>query len=113
MRFVLHATLLALLVSALAGCTVMDEIDKAGAQMDKFSKNKSKAKVEATTTASAADAKTSPVLEDSKRWWKKATSLAPRAVDSSIVKCRLASGTEFRSKDDCLSRGGVPQGVSG
>jgi len=113
MRFVIHATLLALLVSALAGCTVLDEVDKANAQMAERSNNKNKAKVEATTTASAADAKASPLLEDSKRWWKKATSLAPRAVDASIVKCHLPGGTEFRSKDDCLSRGGVPQGVSG
>lgn len=91
---------------------VLDEVDNANAQMNSRSKKRIAAKAGTTDAESSAGSANQPLLEDSKRWWKEATSLAPKAVDSSIVKCRLGSGIEFRSRDDCLSRGGVPQGVS-
>jgi hypothetical protein len=112
MRHLVHLIVLTFFIGTFSGCTVLDEVDKANAKMPSHGKKAVEAKAEATTT-SAAGSRAQPLLEDSKRWWKNATSLAPKAVDASIVKCRLHGGTEFRSKDDCLSRGGVPQGVSG
>jgi len=99
-------------VSVSTGCMVLDEVDNAKAKMVPHDK-KEAAKTEAAGTAAASGSASGPLLEESKRWWHQATSLAPNDVESSIVKCRLGKVTEFRSRDDCLSRGGVPQGVSG
>lgn len=102
---------LILCLAVSTGCMVLDEIDKAGAKMPPPAKKQDAAKLETATPG--ADAGAAHLLEESKRWWTQATSLAPNGVDSSIVKCRLGRATEFRSRDDCLGRGGVPQGVSG
>ena len=91
---------------------VLDEVDAASAKMGPAKKAKTEPNVE-TTTASAVAAKDNPILKQSKQWWKQATSLAPTGIDSTIVKCRFGQDTQFMSKDDCLSRAGTPQGLSG
>jgi hypothetical protein len=91
---------------------VLDEIDAASAKMGPGGKKKAKPNVQ-TTTASAVAPKDNPILEQSKQWWERATSLAPMDIDSTIVNCQLGGAAQFMSKDDCLSRGGTPKGISG
>ncbi len=90
---------------------VLDEVDAAN---DKMAGRKKQAPATATTTTPAAPgANTSAILEETKRWWREASSLAPSGIDSSIVECRLDRGSQFMSRDDCLSRGGRPRNTSG
>lgn len=112
MRHLLQFLVLALCLVFSNGCMVLDEVDKANAKM---TKRKAPPKTEATTNAAVAAvaAKDNPLLKQSKEWWGRATSLAPTGIDSTIVKCQLGSTTQFMSKNDCLSRGGTPQGLSG
>jgi len=109
MRHLLQFLALALCLVFSNGCMVLDEVDKANAKM---TKKKAPPKTEATTNAAVA-AKDNPLLKQSKEWWGRATSLAPSGIDSTIVKCGLGGATQFMSKNDCLSRGGTPQGLSG
>jgi hypothetical protein len=102
---------MSLFVTISSGCIVLDEIDAAAAKMPT-----KKAKVStaaATPTASTGAQQENPILEQSKKWWKEATSLGPSGIDSSIVTCRIGQSTQFMSKDDCLTRGGVPRSASG
>ena len=99
---------------ASTGCMVLDEIDSANAKMESFKKAKPEvAEDDSATLASKARQTKNQLLEESKQWWDQATSLAPAEADSSIVTCRIRGGTQFMSKDDCLTRGGVPKGISG
>jgi len=105
--------LLAILMSSLlapTGCSVLEEIDSAGDKMDALSGPKAEEVVDSTPNALPTR---NELLEQSKQWWSEATSLAPKAVDSKIVSCKTREGMQFMSKDDCLTRGGVPKGVSG
>ena len=111
MRQLLRLLSLTLFLAHANGCMVLDELDSAAAKMPSHPEKESK--VAAATTASAGTQQENPMLEQSKRWWKQATSLAPTGIDSSIVKCRIQQSTQFMSKDDCLIRGGVPQKSSG
>jgi hypothetical protein len=92
------------------GCMVLDEVDAANAKMSGASK-KSKDSEASSSVANAPPTK-NELLEQSKEWWSRATSLAPEA-DSSIVSCRFREGTQFMAKDDCLTQGGVAAGISG
>ena len=96
-----------------SGCIVLDEMDAAAAKMPVVAKKKQDPAEERSMTAPGVLSKNNPLIKQSKQWWKSATSLAPTGIDSSIVSCRLSQGTQFMSKDDCLGRGGKPQGVSG
>jgi hypothetical protein len=107
MRIIL-LIILALALLAPTGCSVLEEIDAAGAKM-----GVGKKKEPVPEAASNAPTTQSELLEQSKEWWGRATSLAPAEADSKIVSCRLREGTQFMSKDDCVIRGGVPSGVSG
>lgn len=102
----LTLSLLALL--ALPGCMALDEIDKASSKMPSSSKSAKASKAEAAKGEAAAP---NPLVEQSKEWWNSATSLSTKNVNASIVRCRMPSGTNFMAKDDCLGRGGVPEGV--
>lgn len=100
--------LVALLFSS-SGCMVLDEVDAANAKMTKG--KKTTAPTAAAAPAAPADKTT--VLQQSTKWWKKATSLAPASMDSSIVRCQIDGGTQYMSRDDCLSRGGRAANASG
>jgi hypothetical protein len=98
------------LVATSCGCMVLDEIDNAAAKMP----SASKASVsEEAAPGSAGTPQQNPLLEQSKEWWSRATSIAPGGLESSIVKCRLRGATHYMSRDDCLGQGGTPASVSG
>lgn len=104
---------LVLCLSTSSGCMVIDELDKAAAMMPDTKKSKDAGKDEAVASATSGSAKENALLKQSKEWWDRATSLAPTGLKSSIVSCRLRGGTQYMSKDDCLSHGGTPRSVSG
>jgi hypothetical protein len=95
---------------------VIDELDSAAALLpasDKAQEAGAEAKDQEAVAAASGAAKKNAILQQSKEWWNRATSLAPTGLESSIVSCRLSEGTQFMSKDDCLSHGGKPGSVSG
>ena len=95
---------------------VIDELDSAAALLPAKGKTKdagADGKDDSVAVAASVAAKKSAILQQSKEWWNRATSLAPTGLESSIVSCRLREGTQFMSKDDCLSRNGKPGSVSG
>lgn len=98
--------ILALCLATSSGCMVLDEVDKASAKLPKTPAKS--AKVEPDKAAPDAP---NPLVEQSKEWWSTATSFSTKNVNSSIVRCRLKDGVNFMSKDDCLGRGGSPEGV--
>ncbi len=111
----LFVTALVVLIAA-PGCMVLDEIDAANAQMKSASKSRSDAGKSSGKTAKSApsgsgDAAERSLLERSQRWWEGASSVTTERVDASIVRCRLASGSQFMARDDCLARGGQAGGV--
>ncbi len=106
------ALLLALCLTTHSGCMIMDEIDSANAKMQKQAKKKTP-ETPAASPAPGAPQPRSALLEQSKQWWENAKSLSPADEPSaSIVSCRLPGGTQFMSRDDCLTRGGRPGGRS-
>jgi len=107
---VLSISILLLLVAGLVGCGALEELDKANAMVGNNVENKKQSSDTAAATGAAP--RTNPLLEQSKQWWEGATSLAPKAMDSSIVSCRIDGGTQFMAKDDCLTRGGRPGSTS-
>ena len=110
----LHSLVFCLLLLGSAGCSVMDELDKANSAMGtQAQKEKPEAAADDDSIAAQALKTKTELLEQSKEWWGEATSLSPKAVDSKIVGCRLHGQTQFMAKDDCLVRGGRPEGVSG
>ena len=92
-----------------SGCTILDEIDAASAKMPS---NRPVASSGGTAPGSAAPPAPNALLEQSKEWWGRATSMSPNQMSASIVNCRIGKNAQFMSKDDCLTRGGVPQGQS-
>ena len=107
---------LLLCLSTSSGCMVIDELDSAAALLPATGKTKdagADGKDNSVAVATSGAAKKSAILQQSKEWWNRATSLAPTGLESSIVSCRLREGTQFMSKDDCLSQGGKPGSVSG
>ena len=107
---------LVLCLSTSSGCMVLDELDSSAAMLpanQKAKEQKEQSDGGESDAASAALRTKQELLEQSRQWWKRATSLTPRDIESSIVSCRLRDGTHFMSEDDCLSRGGRPKGVSG
>ena len=113
MKRILWISLL-LCLSTSSGCMVMDELDSAAAMLPSTGKSKDEAKKDdAVSVATSGAEKKNAILQRSKEWWQSATSLAPTGLESSIVSCRLPEGTQFMSKNDCLSHGGKPGRVSG
>ena len=84
----------------------LDELDKASAKMKPSQAKSAKAEPGKAETDAP-----NPLVQQSKEWWSTATSFSTKNVNSSIVRCRIPSGTKFMSKDDCLSRGGSAEGV--
>lgn len=107
----LRTIVLALCLATASGCMVMDEVDAAAAKMPVKQKE---AQATATpSSASSAATRSQEVLENTKRWWQEATSLAPGDMDAGIARCRIDGGVQFMSRDDCLSRGGRPERGAG
>lgn len=93
------------------GCMVMEEMDKAAELMP--GQEQSSASDASAGSPGAEAAAPNPLLERSKQWWDRATSIAPTELDTKIVRCRLDGRTQFMPRDDCRSRGGRPERVSG
>ena len=91
------------------GCSIWDELDSANEKMDAFSKTKGEEEEEAATVDP--DAPLTPQARSTK-WWSQARSLDSKPMAESIVRCRLNGGQQFMRRDECLNRGGKPQGVS-
>jgi hypothetical protein len=108
-----RALLLALCLAMASGCMVLDEVDAAAAKMPVRKDAKAAETAEAPSSASSVSAQSQAVLENTKRWWKEATSLAPADMDSGIARCRIDGGVQFMSRDDCRTRGGRPESPSG
>ena len=89
-----------------AGCFVLDELDSGKAQMEKNSPKKPGATAKAKQSGSA-----TPTGE---AWWSTARSLDAVPADAdeddpnAPVACRIAGGTRFMRRSDCLSQGGRP-----
>ena len=95
---------------------VMDEMDAAAAKMPTSGKEKlahKKARKAGDPQPAASASAENPIVEQTKEWWKRASSLAPTELEATIVSCRLSGGTQFMSRDDCLARGGSPGRASG
>ena len=83
------------------GCMVLDEVDAANAKMGT-------AEPASAPAAAPQEAAENPLVTQSKQWWENVSSFSTSdGVDSSIVNCRLQSGSQFMSRDDCVTRGGV------
>ena len=113
MRQLLLFSSLVLCLSMASGCMVIDELDSAAAMLPENRKDSEQSDAEESSARSAARRTKQELIDQSKRWWKRATSLAPGPAKSSIVSCRFPERTEFMSEDDCLTRGGRPKSVSG
>jgi hypothetical protein len=108
--------LFAAVLAAAPGCFVGDELNKSaalaegGAKAAEAAAGKPAGKpAAAATTASAADAK-KPAAPSGPSWWETAVSLSSEEnTATDIVACKLGSKLEFMQKDDCLTRGGVPE----
>jgi hypothetical protein len=89
------------------GCSIWDELDSANEKMDAFSKTKGEEE------APTVDPEAPPTPQArSTKWWSQARSLDSKPMTESIVRCRLNGGLQFMRRDECLNRGGKPQGVS-
>jgi len=100
-------------LSTSSGCMVMDELDKASAMLPEAKKSKENKQEKAVDSANSGSERANALLEQSKRWWSRATSLSPTGLKSSIVSCRLSDRMRFMSRDDCLSQGGKPGSATG
>jgi len=109
MRQVLLVLVLACGLASSTGCMVLDEIDNASAKMPSTNKKKA-ADTSETASASPVDDRKQQLIQQSKVWWETATSLSSESADTSIVRCRLDGGSQFMSRDDCLTRGGRVSG---
>lgn len=109
MRHLLLVASLACLLGSPA-CMVIEEVDNAAAKMPTSKAEKRKGSEPAPEESSFA-AKQDALLETSKQWWGRATSLSSERVDERVVQCALGGRSQFMSRDDCLSRGGRPSGL--
>jgi len=99
LRRSVFALLLAALVLAPAGCSIVEEIDSAAAMMEP---QKAKAKSAQDEAAQArGDAKRQRPLQ-----WDEVKTIHTGELDGSIVRCELNGSTQFMRADDCRSRGG-------
>lgn len=96
------------------GCMVIDELDSAAAKMPS-DKSKSSAKKdpkddpsgESLGAAGRLAAAKNALDERSRQWWQEAKTMTPgESKPDGIVRCRLADGLRFMSKDDCIVQGG-------
>jgi len=97
---------LALLLQWTAGCSVLEEIDKANesAGVSK-AKKKTEDEEKAKAKAKAENLKDLAVKE----WWSEATSVNTEVLDKSIIRCDVNGSVSFMESDGCLARGGTIQ----
>jgi hypothetical protein len=104
---------LALLLTAALGCSFVEELDKANAEMDRYSPTaRREAEAKAAAQASAAtDAANAPSKEKPSvklgEWWKNARTIGSGPKDASIVKCTVGGSVQFMRVHDCEMRGGT------
>ena len=103
--------ILILSVCASLGCPIMDELNNANEEMDKFVGTEEEEAAESTSAGTDGAPRTPQQI--SREWWDKARSLNSKPMSPSIVRCRLNRGQQFMARDECLSRGGQPGDVSG
>jgi hypothetical protein len=91
-----------------SGCFVFDEIDAGQKILDETSPAKPGASP--ADGAAAPGDKAGPPAGDA--WWATAKSLSGPVSDETgnnpAVTCKIGKSTRFMRKNDCLSRGGVP-----
>lgn len=95
---------IAFLGSFVLGCSVMDELDKANAEM-----HRNDPKPDKTEVAGGGSGEKSALAlakEKSAEWWKKTTTFTKGELDDSVVRCRLDGRVLFMRRDDCTTRGG-------
>ena len=98
----LAAALAALLLAVGTGCSdILAEIDSAH---ELAGTSKPAEKPEQTAKADG---------EEPKKGidWTTSRSINSGQVDASIVRCSLDGSTQFMKRDDCITRGGSPDGV--
>lgn len=91
----------------LPGCYVLEELDKAEAQMDAYTAS-GKQRAEETAPAPEPGAEGPGVLDRLGGWWEKATTPAPPPPDpnNTLVRCDLPGGARFTRRYDCQGLGG-------
>ena len=100
---------LLLFVSTSLGCPIMDELNAANEKMAAFSETQE------TEEEGAVNGEDPATVAKKKieKWWGQAKSLSSQELSPAIVSCRLNTGTQFMTRDECLSRGGQPSRASG
>ena len=92
----------------LCGCFVLDELDAGEKIMDSHSPTRS-AEAEAPAAPAADGEAAGPPTGQA--WWSKSRSLGERVEaepgdPKAPIRCRIAGGTRFMRRGDCLSQGG-------
>jgi hypothetical protein len=107
---------LALALGLAAGCSVIDELDKGSAEMDKYSpaarkaaeaKAKAEAEKKSGSAAKTAQGVAGKARQTASQWWGNATSLAPDEADETIVRCVVSGSEQYMRHHDCQMRGGI------
>jgi hypothetical protein len=113
-RRLLAALLVLALGMPLAGCWVIDEIDKGSALLDKHSNKANRAKREAEeaekTAAASPKAKKNAVDEYFRQEEADGTTrtFTPGTLSKDIVGCRVGGSVQFMKREQCAARGGQP-----
>ncbi|MBM4382279.1 MAG: hypothetical protein FJ091_02805 [Deltaproteobacteria bacterium] len=109
-RRILAASLALLLLPALSGCWVLDELDSGIEKIDKHSGGKKQnTPSTATQPAAAAEPKKGAVDDYFRKENEAGTTrtISPGQVSEGIVNCRIGESMQFMTKDACAARGGI------
>jgi hypothetical protein len=96
----------AFLGSFVLGCSVMDELDKANAEMHRNDPKPDKTEVAGGGSESGGKSAIALAKEKSAEWWQNTSTFTKGELDDSIVQCRLDGRVQFMRRDDCTTRGG-------
>jgi hypothetical protein len=108
-RRLLALACVASLALPLAGCFVLDEIDKGSKVMDDHSAGAGKRKKEEADAQVAAPVGKKGAVDAYFRAEEEdgtTKSFAPGEVSEGIVSCKLGGSTQFMKREDCAARGG-------
>ncbi len=97
-----------MLAAPLAGCFVIDELDKGSKIMDQHGGGKAKAAQEPAASTAAPVGKKDAIDAYFKKEEEEGTTktFSPGTVDESIVACKLAGSVQFMKREQCAARGG-------